>query len=252
MSFYNNGAIIGKTMDYRDSSNSGIWDLETIRQSVRIIPDYINYSGGQSGTYGLTFDKPSGTTQGDLMFCNVLLETDTVTVTPPSGWTKYSSEYRFGATGQRQTYQSFYKIAGGSEPTTYTFSHSAGSGLFESPICVRIGLNTFDPDVVVDANNNSQGVSTTTRTNSGVTTSVYNCTLLLFSVSWNSTPSSTPSGMSTIAVWDGSHSDHFQEGVAKGATGTKSLTQSTSNDYGMQLFAIKSKSDPGMAYLFKG
>lgn len=225
-----------------NKKNSGIWSLETVSQKTRTTPDYLNYSGGLTGDVGTTFDKPTGTVEGDLMLCALVTSGDTLTITPPSGWTKHLSEYRFGAVGQRQTYQLFWKIAGASEPATYTFSHTGGGTTYEAPIIVRVGANTFDMSNPIEASSYSSGLTTTTRVNPGVTTTVDKCTLIFFTTSWASPPSSTPTGMTAIvSPWDLMNSAFFQEGITVGPTGQKTQTQTNSDDFATVLVAIRSK-----------
>ena len=69
---------------------------------------------GSTGTLILT--KPAGTTTGDLILAVVQVFFASSSATPPSGW---STAVSVGATYKLYV---FWKIAGASEPTTYTFT----------------------------------------------------------------------------------------------------------------------------------
>lgn len=100
----------------------------------------------------LTISKPTGTTSGDLLIA-VIGGTKSST---PSGWTQLSDVDSGGSsTGHVYVY---YKIAGGSEPSSYTFNQS-GSSSFYTPgaiLCYR-GIDGTTP--IDTSHSSSSGMS---------------------------------------------------------------------------------------------
>ena len=71
-----------------------------------------NESGGS-----LVVTKPAGTVADDILIATAV-ENDTGNISPPAGWTSLQSNQPDAA--------SWYKVAGGSEPASYTFSTPSG------------------------------------------------------------------------------------------------------------------------------
>ena len=65
----------------------------------------------------ITVNKPTGTVEGDLMIFHLNIDTESQTINTLSGWTQIF----FEATGITMTSAAYYKIAGASEPSDYTF-----------------------------------------------------------------------------------------------------------------------------------
>lgn len=75
---------------------------------------------GASGTTSLTVNKPSGVVSGDFLFAIMAAEDGAgVTWTGDTGWTEIADQ------GVPASLRIAYKVAGGSEPSTYTFTTSA-------------------------------------------------------------------------------------------------------------------------------
>jgi hypothetical protein len=118
----------------------GIDDWPRIRTST--------YS--KSNSLSTTVNKPVGTVSGDLLVAFVFgAETDPgngITRSTPSGWTEityYQSTYGGSADTLLAAY---YKVAGGSEPTTYTFSITGPSTALVQAHVLRItGHDTSSP-----------------------------------------------------------------------------------------------------------
>ena len=70
-------------------------------------------------------DKPPGTTLNDTILALVFSDTQS-TVTPPAGWTLLSTQ-NFDNSGITLYNHVYWKVAGGSEPSTYTFSQASGA-----------------------------------------------------------------------------------------------------------------------------
>jgi len=67
----------------------------------------------------LTINKPTGTVQGDLLLAAISVD-GTPNVSPPTGWTTI----REGNSGSQVRLEVYYKVAGASEPSSYTFRWS--------------------------------------------------------------------------------------------------------------------------------
>jgi len=81
-------------------------------------------TGTNSSSSTLTINKPSGTVSGDVLVASVAWSDG---ITPgawsSSGWTLVAQhDYNLSVD---HSYASFYKVAGGSEPSSYTFSQTA-------------------------------------------------------------------------------------------------------------------------------
>lgn len=77
-------------------------------------------SAGNGAGDSLAVNKPVGTAQGDLIVIGSYWEADTQTITPASGFTEAGVIDNAGAF----QLQVWYKVAGSSEPATYTFTPS--------------------------------------------------------------------------------------------------------------------------------
>lgn len=105
-----------------------------------------------TATASFVVSKPSGTASGDVLI-GIVGQLVTNTITPPSGWTSIELE----SADANIRLQAWYKVAGGSEPSTYTWSVSATKG-FAWIGCYENVDNTTPVDVSNDGN------STTTNT----------------------------------------------------------------------------------------
>ena len=110
-----------------------------------------------------TVNKPSGTVQNDVLVASVNFEKGSDnSVTPPSGWTLI----RRTNNGTDVGMATYYKVAGASEPSSYTWTHNqspkwaAGIGRYD-------GVDTADP---LDVDSGNTGNSSSQTANSVTTT----------------------------------------------------------------------------------
>jgi len=122
-----------------------------------------NNAGGSST---LVINKPTGTTNGDIMVSHVIVNTAGNTITVPTGWTLIKRQDSPSSISTA----TYWKSAGSSEPASYTWSFST-SGEASGGIASYSGVNTTNP---VDASNAQYNSSTSTVSNSGVTTTDIN------------------------------------------------------------------------------
>lgn len=175
---------------------------------------------GASTPTANVIDKPTGTASGHILL-GVVSATSTETINVPSGFTQIIS-YAETAIGSYKL-AAFWKLAGGSEPSTYTFSGSFGT--------ISVGLSTWSGVDTTTPCPQSGGASGsffgTTVTAPGFTTSRDNCAIIRIGSDNNN---------STV-TWDvpSSHTERYDgRGQAlsnfiktpAGATGTASMSMS--------------------------
>ena len=188
-------------------------------------------STSNSGTgASLTITKPSNTASGDLMVAVMAHSSGTGTWTGDTGWTE-AAEF----TSDDPHLRIAYKVAGGSEGASYTFTCSSSSRLLSGTIlaykyAIWDTQGTFAsatgplvaPQITV-AVDNSILIAAYAATNTGQT-------------------ATTPSGMSVQKIDSDANSPSygiFDEAVDAGATGTRSSSLGgTTNNAGI-IFAIK-------------
>lgn len=109
---------------------------------------FVANGGYNNGTTSVVLTKPTGTAQNDLMlmFVNVQNDGSAGTVTTPSGWTYVTDTG--GSKDDLSTFWDrlylFWKIAGSSEPSTYTVSDSGSVGS-DGDIRTYRGTGTSNP-----------------------------------------------------------------------------------------------------------
>jgi predicted phage tail protein len=165
----------------------------------------------------VTVTKPAGTTAGDLLVAYVYHYDNVATWTPPAGWTLVTT-----GTGTSATYFSIYrKVAGGSEPASYTFAGSTGD--YKAATIERYtGVDPLNPIQTFTLNSGSA----TSRSIGSMTSTVPNSYLAMAVFGYNLTATAAaPSGM-TINYTE------FGRGFGQAlptaaATGTKSTTDAT-------------------------
>lgn len=183
----------------------------------------------------IVFNKPTGTIQGDLMVALIVHHSSGVTVATAtcSGWTllEEGNPYSGGGTGQAQV---FYKIAGASEPATYTFTLDAAAWN-------RYGaMVTYEYAVVdTDADSGSVGSSTNTVAPSITAGAAGRLICMAWTPDLNSAftvPGSMTSRFSNGSA-DGRAFAWADKAISAGATGTQTFTEgfAANNHWGYSL-----------------
>jgi hypothetical protein len=117
----------------------------------------------------LEASKPSGTAEGDLLLAFVCMRANP-TITPPSGWALIEDVRNSALLAV------YYKVAGSSEPSTYTFSVSTTDSRPTALAIVRIsGADTSNP---INASDGVTDSGVTDLTCPSVTTTVNDCLLI--------------------------------------------------------------------------
>jgi hypothetical protein len=182
----------------------------------------------------LTCAKPAGTASGDVLYaCIVVYDSATVTMTPPSGWTSVVGPTR-RTSGSMAASQIFRKVAGSSEPSSYTFANSTGD--YTDLMILRVtGADAAAPEDGAPSGNSG---SSSTRTGLGVTTTGADRLLLMFSIGYEAAPSSGPAGMTELFRNDSVNAVYAQAVSAAGATGDRSHAQDFAATFVANMVAV--------------
>jgi hypothetical protein len=170
----------------------------------------------------ITINKPASVVAGHTMIMGYGIQV-TGTVTPPTGWTLIRADPVCNGTSGFNIYVgSFYKVAGGSEPSSYTFTTPTtygtagiidmGTGLVDTisatPICVAPGVNfpTVTPginaeNVVAFAANADGGNATGYPGLIGTTLRIAQPVAGDVGISFGTTPANYPTGPTITAGW---------------------------------------------------
>ncbi len=209
-------------------------------------------AGATSGTLSLTINKPTGTVSGDVMIAAITVRPYTATITAPSGWTLIRQTSQ--STGTTSTQATYWKAAGGSEPTSYAFTFSASTGS-AGGISTFYNINTTNP---INAENGQATASSLTHATPSVTTTVAN-TMLVATTSFVSSATWTPPAGMTESIDRASDGVPNVNGVSievsyttkasAGSTGIKTATASNNANVGVaQIVSLVSTSSATIAY----
>lgn len=195
------------------------------------IPYPLNWTEIQAAPAGAnSVVKPFGTKSGDMLVCMQGFDNDgdPTTLVTPSGWTLLGY-YDNGANVYAQG-AVFYKVAGGAEPDTYTFTGLTGSQ--DNFIIMNVANATMVSSIAYDNNT----AATTTVTVPGQTTTMANQVIVGF---WNLIPNfismtRIPQASMTAMGDRGNITTDFSQSVAAWeliatsgtVTGTRSVTTS--------------------------
>ncbi len=116
--------------------------------------------GGASSTT-LVVNKPSGTASGDVLV-SIFCVPQGQTITNPSGFTTLNTQN--ASTGV--VIRTAYKVAGGSEPTTYTWTRSSSGNTKAATMLAFRGVDTSSP-IRTNGSTGNVGTSHTTATMTG-------------------------------------------------------------------------------------
>jgi len=190
-----------------------------------------------TGSGSLVIPVPSGTTSGDLLLVGIVVDGGSGTsVTTPSGWTfrarvdDNDSGWDDNA-GDDVSLLTYYKVAGSSEPASYTWT-IGGSQEGSGGMIRYIGVDTTTP-INVSGSSNGDG---STATAPAVTTTVANTRVVAFYGADNDFNFATSSGMTERYDVPFNSSDDIgsaADDVAQasvGSTGTKSSSMGSGNN----------------------
>ncbi len=192
------------------------------------------------GAASLSVNVPTGTLANHVMIA-VLSVRGNQTFTTPAGWTPVPNASQVTASaGLSQI--AYYRVAGGSEPASYTFSWSAsdrGAGAI-------VTYSGASPCAPVSASNGQANAASTTITAPSIGNAFTNTMLVGLFGGQRAGLTLTPAAMTAIATVDSGGGANGatvllaeQAQAASGATGTRTASSSTSAQNIGQLLAIR-------------
>lgn len=194
--------------------------------------EFIASAQAQNNGINIDVSKPTGTVANDLMIMFGATENgQNADWSGASGWTEVAEQ------AFEPCLRVAYKVAGGSEPSSYTFS--MGSIMTASVVIVTFRKAAYDTVGTIS--------SSTTQTASAITLSTSSSAILaFFARARSSTTWSNPtSGLISTATDSDSTAPSFalyhELGLSSGSTGTRSATPSSTafDELGCVLVGIK-------------
>lgn len=185
----------------------------------------------------IVVNKPSGVVSGHVLLAAITA--NNMTFTPPSGWTEFNNA------GTSIRTHLFYKVAGDSEPSNYTFT-SSGAAPILGTIAAWSGVDNGNPIAAIGtAVTNSGGAEPQTTPSVDSTTATTHGVVMHVRSSWNSanttvlTHSITDAGFTEVAdnavlssstarcvAWYVDNDEFTTSGTASGLAITASGTES--------------------------
>lgn len=105
-------------------------------------PVYESAASASGSSGSITINKPTGTAEGDLLVAFFRCIADQ-TVTDPGDWTTLDDDANSGTSNYEVTHAAFWKVAGASEGSDYTFTHTSSGS--EGCILRISGADTTTP-----------------------------------------------------------------------------------------------------------
>lgn len=211
--------------------------LAITSQSLLAQPSYESFQTNVGNTASAAINKPAGTIANDLLIVGITYEKgSSEVITPPVGWLLIIKNDNSTDAGLA----AYYKVAGGSEPASYTFTLANGSKW--SIGCSRISnVNTTIP---IGASGGNTG-NNTSVTAPSITTTANNSMVLCYHTNKKAS-TYTPDGTTTERYdapnsADGSASNMLATFVqaTAGATGNKTATSSDLESWSAVQIAIQ-------------
>jgi uncharacterized repeat protein (TIGR01451 family) len=193
---------------------------------------------GDSRNTSIAGSLPPGTSVGDLLIAIMVTDGDSETLTAPAGWTAIT-----GNIGSAHTSRSWYRIAGSSEPGSYTFTVSSNEA-------ITLGILRFsghDPVTPINISGTATGASVS-PTSPSVTTTAADALILRYygadDDDYTGDDTGYPPGHTGVYRRQSGGTGESHQGVAYvvqasvGATGTASFTQDLGEQWSAVTIAI--------------
>lgn len=200
----------------------GIGSLVGIGKALNYLVSATSAEKGFAGT-SLVINKPSGTTSGDTLVA-LMSGTSATTWTGDTGWTERLDEAAGGGLRIAEL------TAGGSEPSSYTFTASGAGVAIGQIICLRgVSFDTIAGATTAITGNGNIAMSAITSAGGII------LALVATENQSGTITHSTPSGMYKIATSINSTASRpavssFWQNVDAGSTGTRTTTVSGAAD----------------------
>lgn len=228
---FTTGGYIGLEKNFGDADNKGIWNLEGVLSAVYASASPPTVESSSSATSTTNISKPSGTVSGDVLIGFFYNFFGDATLAVPSGFTAIgSAQLGSGYPNIRMLWGR--KVAGGSEPSSYSFTANAGS--YPCAMMLRISgasTSTNGPNTVASGNNS-------TRNFNSLAVTADSSLVILGTVGWETTPS-TPTGFTQEASTDGGVSALFSKTADTSTVPSGTISSSGGTAYyGTSMIAI--------------
>lgn len=204
--------------------------LLQITNEPTVAPEFVASASTQntSNSNTLTINKPTGTVEGDLMVAVMADGSSSESWTGDTGWTEVADQ---GTT--KPSLRLAYKVAGASEGASYTFTHLRSASLSGCILTYRyaaydtIGSFTTGTDPLI-----LPGISPSESQS------------ILIAAGARFSPSitlGTPTSMTARAKVEGAEPSYIvcDQTVAKGPTGTRSMSTGSTNNVSGIMLALK-------------
>ncbi len=190
-------------------------------------------AGVASGT-SLVISAPAGAAENDVLVAGIAIRPQTATVTPPSGWTLVRRLDNSGGAGNSLLV--FTRVAGASEPSSYTWTTSSSTGTVGGIAAFRF----VDTSAVVDAESGQTTASSLSHAAPSITTATARTMLVTVHAFSSAATWTSPAGMTEVADVASqaigavgiSMSMHCVVQTSAGATGTKTAVAANDADTG--------------------
>lgn len=220
-----------KSVTLTGSANVSVGLLFQVTNEPIVAPEFVASANTQRGTSGTTLaiNKPTGTVQNDLMIAVMTSDQGSGTWTPPAGWTEVAD---YGVT--KPDFAVAYKVAGASEGSSYTFTDTSPGTLSGCILTYRYaaydtissftdGTNPLVLPSITPSASQSVLIAAGARAAASITLG-------------------TPTSMTArVTDNDGTASSYIvcDQTVAKGPTGTRSMSTGSATTVAGIMLAIK-------------
>jgi hypothetical protein len=171
---------------------------------------------------------------GDLLLATLEVDADPATVTGPAGWTKLLDTLGAGGTGQAFHTQVWWKLAGSSEPSSYSWTVSGGPYV-DIGVLAYTNVNQTSP---IDVSSGRDAGTTAAPITPVVTTTGANEMVVAMFVNWDSGSWTAGSGMTRRYNFDSNEAQDALQATA-GSTGAKTATNTSSGPTTAEIVALR-------------
>jgi hypothetical protein len=220
-----------------DATDTFTWTVTDATPPAGPVFKSASYATNNAIATTLVVPRPATFAAGDVLLASIVIRGSS-TITPPAGWTLIRNDLN----GTNLRHVTWWKLATAAEPTTYTFTFSAGR-LSVGTIHVYGGVHQTNP---IDASSGSINASSTNVTALGVTTTAPNDLLVAFYSMTTNASVTPPAGMTERGEQTGSAPSRTTviEGADQavgpaGATGNRVATASTAQTSIGHLIALR-------------
>ena len=187
----------------------------------------------------LTVNKPTGVVQNDVMIASIGFRSKAATITPPAGWTLVRRTNSACCTSD-SALAVFRKVAGASEPASYTFDINVESGPLYAAAGGILAFFNVDTTNPIDVENGQATPSSLTHATPSVNVSLINTMLVTAHTFQGASSWTPPTGMTEMFDLTGGPQTAAQTTEAsyalnpgKGWTGQKIATAASNADEGV-------------------